>query len=389
MPRHLPQQPHRHVGQHDPNLAYGGTFSLPLLADAPGIAGGQQVLLGSYGQLSVGTDNTNQTFSGVISGYSSSLTKVGTGMWTLNAPNTYTGATTVTAGTLQYGAGIANAIPSGPGVGNATVNGTLDVNGNSPTINGLNGSGTVDNTLPGSPVTLTIGGNNANGSFGGTIQNSGGALSLIKTGSGTQTISGNNTYGGTTTVAAGTLLAVTPASLPHYASAGTVSVASGATLAVQVNTNGSNGFSSGQLDTVLGVTTWTDSTSALGIDTTQGTFTYGTNITQTIGLSKLGANTLILTGTNTYPGVTTVKAGTLQIGDGTNGAWNAASSVSVASGATLCARSADSGGSRFGHHHQRQRHGLFLGNRRRRQRQLVRHALAAHQQRPRARVWRP
>ena len=46
--------------------------------------------------------------------------------------------------------------------------------------------------------------------------------------------------------------------------------------------------------------TWTDNTSALGIDTTNGNFTYGGSITQALTLTKLGANTLTLTGANTY-----------------------------------------------------------------------------------------
>ena len=132
------------------------------------------------------------------------------------------------------------------------------------------------------------------------------------------------------------LEAVTPASLPGYTTAGTISVASGAILAVQVNTSGTGGFSSGQLDQVLGNTTWANNTSVLGIDTTQGNFTYGSNITQAVGLKKMGANTLVLTGNNTYTGATTVNSGTLQIGNGANGAWNAATSgVSIAGGAAL------------------------------------------------------
>ena len=47
----------------------------------------------------VGAKNTNTTFAGSITG-SSSITKVGSGTWTLTGSNYYTGVTTVNAGTL-------------------------------------------------------------------------------------------------------------------------------------------------------------------------------------------------------------------------------------------------------------------------------------------------
>ena len=56
------------------------------------------------------------------------------------------------------------------------------------------------------------------------------------------------------------------------------------------------------------------------MDTTSGDFTYGSNITQGLSLTKLGTNTLTLTGSNTsYSGATVVSAGSLQLGDGNSG----------------------------------------------------------------------
>ena len=58
--------------------------------------------------LSVGGNNLTTTYSGIIrdGGYSGatggSLTKVGTGTLTLEGANTYTGDTTVSAGTLKF-----------------------------------------------------------------------------------------------------------------------------------------------------------------------------------------------------------------------------------------------------------------------------------------------
>jgi autotransporter-associated beta strand protein len=50
--------------------------------------------------LSTGADNTSSTFDGVIQG-AGGLTKVGTGTFTMNGANTYTGDTLVTGGTLS------------------------------------------------------------------------------------------------------------------------------------------------------------------------------------------------------------------------------------------------------------------------------------------------
>jgi autotransporter-associated beta strand protein len=52
----------------------------------------------SGGAWQVGAKNTDATFAGKITG--SSITKVGTGAWTLTGANTYTGTTTVNVGTL-------------------------------------------------------------------------------------------------------------------------------------------------------------------------------------------------------------------------------------------------------------------------------------------------
>ena len=174
----------------------------------------------------------------------------------------------------------------------------------------------------------------ATATFAGAIQDGANPLALAMDGPGTQFLSGVNTYSGGTTVNAGTLEFVKAASLPGYKS-GSVTVAGGAVLAVQPNINGTSGWSGSQIDSLVTSANWLNNAAVLGIDTTQGSFAYGGSISQALSLTKLGANTLILTGSNTYSGVTTVSSGTLQVGNGGSGA-----SIGGSSGVILANNSA-------------------------------------------------
>ena len=131
---------------------------------------------------------------------------------------TGTSASTLqTNGTLTVGSGIT--VNSGA---------TLDLDGQSvtesgasgATTGGLNGNGTVlDSNSTASVLTLNTGG--GNGSFSGIVENNGGTggtLALTINGAGTQTLSGANTYTGTTTVNGGTLQIGTGGSIANTAS---------------------------------------------------------------------------------------------------------------------------------------------------------------------------
>jgi autotransporter-associated beta strand protein len=176
------------------------------------LAGAGHVTLGS--KLVAGGDNSSTTFSGIASGTSNGLQKMGTGTLTLSGANSYTGSTTVSAGTLQLAGGAALADSSAVTVASGA---TLDL-ANSETIASLAGAGHV--TL--NAQTLTAGASNTSTTFSGDIAGTGG---LTKAGSGVLTLSGTSTYDGATAVNAGTL-AVTGA----ITGAGAVGVASGATL---------------------------------------------------------------------------------------------------------------------------------------------------------------
>lgn len=131
------------------------------------------------------------------------LTKIGANTLTLSGTNTFTGGTTVNAGTLTMGSVNALGSTSGP----LTVNGgVLNMGAQSLTVGNLSGTG---GTISGTSVarTLTIGqGNGTGGNFQGVIADgTGGTTALTKTGTGTIALSGNNTYTGATAINAGTL----------------------------------------------------------------------------------------------------------------------------------------------------------------------------------------
>ncbi|WP_206515256.1 autotransporter-associated beta strand repeat-containing protein, partial [Brucella abortus] len=139
------------------------------------------------------TDGHDVAMSGVISG-AGGLMKSGTGTVTLSGVNTYTGGTTLTAGTL--------AAASDNNLGGAS--GGLTFNGGTLQVMGT--SWTSTNRA----VSLQAGGGtfdieDAANNFAVT-QGVAGAGGLTKSGSGTLTLSGANSYTGATTVSAGTLV---------------------------------------------------------------------------------------------------------------------------------------------------------------------------------------
>ncbi len=149
--------------------------------------------------------NGNDTFTPGITdpaGVTTTVVKSGAGRWFFSGtPKNYNGDTIINGGDLYPNA--TNVLPFGAGKGNVVINsGRLYIFSGSLNINALNGSG---GALDGNgSKNITIGNNNASGVFLGNVQ---GGLNLIKTGTGSQTLSGTaNAYTGTTTVNAGTLI---------------------------------------------------------------------------------------------------------------------------------------------------------------------------------------
>ncbi len=129
-----------------------------------------------------------------------------------NSNNSYTGPTTILAGTLQQ-AGM-NVVPAGSAVIIGTA-GTFDLNTYDTSIASLagdtltTGGRVISNS--GTPI-LTTGSANTNTSFAGSIEN---VISLVKVGTGTFELAGMNSYSGTTTVNQGTLKISSATGLGH------------------------------------------------------------------------------------------------------------------------------------------------------------------------------
>lgn len=162
---------------------------------------GTQVILGS-GQLFV-APTASANFAGIISG-TGSVTFQGPFPWTMQTAQTYTGGTTVNGGTLQMG--IANGLAP---TGTVTVNspGILLLSNNPLAIASLAGSGSVD--LGTGALTLDT---TTTTTFSGNIVGAGG--SLVVQGTGTQILTGTNTYTGGTVVTGTATLQGTTSSLP-------------------------------------------------------------------------------------------------------------------------------------------------------------------------------
>lgn len=157
---------------------------------------------------------------------------------------------------------------------------TLDLAGGSQQLASLSdsggGGGSVTNSTSGSPSTLTLSPGSGSTTFSGVIGGGAGAISVVKSGAGTQILSGTNTYTGTTTVSAGTL---------------------------QIG----DGVNDGSISTSTSII----NNAALVYNVVGTTQSYGNVISGTGSLSKTGVGTLTLSGSNTYSGATTVNAGTL------------------------------------------------------------------------------
>ena len=235
---------------------------------------------GTVATIEITSGGSTLTMLGAPGVSTGGLVKSGSGNLTLTGKSYFSGDTTVNGGLLSIGNG-------GAGAGIRSCN--ID----------LLASATVkfnhsDNIGIGSAIIGT-------GSF-------------IKDGTGTLTLTGANTYDGSTTVTAGTLQAPKASALAGFA-AQPISVIGTSTLAVNVGLPAPAQWSTAEMNDLLANPSLSFASGAFfGIDTSGGDFSITNPIASTVSnVRKLGANTLTLTGVNTYTGSTAINAGTLKI----------------------------------------------------------------------------
>ena len=323
------------------------------------------------------SQDSNGTFAGTISG-TGQLIKSGTGRVGLTGANVYTGGTTINAGTLtvttsslpgavvnnatlqfnQDGRGTFKGVISGTGAVLKTGIGAAGLTG----VNTYTGGTTVDAgtlvvttaSLPGNVTNNAIlqFNQSSRGTYLGLISGTG---AVVKTGTGAVGLTGANTYTGGTTISEGTLV-VTSTSLPGdvvnnaiiqfnqngngtYASAITGTGSLLKTGTGNLGLTGLNNYSGGTTisDGTLFVTT---SSLPAGPVVNNATLQFNQTATGVFNGTISGSGTVIkggrgsmsFTANNTYTGTTELIGGTLFI-EGNQGL--ASGNVNVASGATL------------------------------------------------------
>ncbi len=293
--------------------------------------------------------NSSGTGSLTVSGTSTLASTQSTGVSTLGT-QTYTGAVTLGAATalaatnsgvlfsstingaygLTVNAGSASTTFNGI-VGASTALASLSVPGNTTLGSGATGittSGVQNfggNLAMGAATTLTspVAGNSISGVLSGAFR-----FTYAGTLNGVLTLAGTNTYSGGTSVTGGMLKLDTSATL---SSTGDVTVGTAGSSTASFDLNGHsisnllylNGYGTGGSGGTVGALTNSGAAATasgtLALNTASfiggsGDITLTGVISGTGLLTKVGADTLTLRGSNTYTGATTVSAGTLQLG---------------------------------------------------------------------------
>lgn len=217
------------------------------------------------------------------------LTKLGLGNLFLSAPGTFTGATylneggiyTQNANVLQF-----STLVMGGGNLNLTA---------APVLGGLSAASAGTGYDIALTKNLTVGNNNSSTTYAAVLSST---SNLTKVGTGTLTLSGSNTYTGTTAISAGAL---------RIGGAGQLV--------------GTTGTYAGDVSVAAG--------STFQYDSTAGSTLSGT-VSGAGGLTQSGAGTLTLLGANTYGGATQVTGGVLALG--VSNALSGSTAVTVAGG---------------------------------------------------------
>ena len=290
-------------------LNIGGVNGQP--AATPGTLNASSVVFGApTGLIVFNHTASNYVFAPSISGQGSVTVDAGTTILTAN--NTYTGATTISGGTLALAGSGSIALSS-----RVTDNATFDISGTSSgaSIVTLSGAGSV--ALGGQTLILS----NASGTFSGVIADGGiggGTGGKLAQTAGTETLTGANTYAGGTSLSGGTLTIGNNSAL----GTGTLAIAPGTTLSF---------LSAGNFTIANNITISGDPTFTTPSGTTQTVSGVIANGGTAGALNMNGGGTLVLLAANTYTGPTNVNAGTLDV----TGSIASSSLTTVASGASL------------------------------------------------------
>ncbi len=199
---------------------------------------------------------------------------------------------------------------------------TLDLGGGSQQLVSLadaspGAGGSIINGLRSSPSVLTLSATGGSTTFSGQILGGGtlGVISLTMSGGGTQVLGGSNSFTGGSTVSGGLLRLANPSALGPASNSLTTS---GGTLDLN-NFGLSVGSLAGYFGTVLSNS---GTASVLTVNQASGGSTYGGILAKgsgTLGLTKTGGGTLVLSGSNTYTGPTLISNGTLRLNGAVSG----------------------------------------------------------------------
>ena len=264
--------------------------------------------------------NNGFTLNGTISGsnkitFTNSAGGVTATTTLANTQTAFTGVFEITSG-ATFSLGTNGMVTNG--IVNALTGGNLSVT-QGATIAGLNGQAGSFTSVA-ATKSLSIGGNGTY-NYAGVIQNvsGAGAGALTMNGTGTQILSGTNTYNGTTTVNAGTLtLNGTGGTLLDT---GNVTVSGGTLDVAQSDTVNVVTFSSGNITSSTGTGILTGSSYVLN---GSGNGTISAVLAGSAALTKNGSGMATLSGNNTYSGGTTASTGTLNINASGTNATNSA-----------------------------------------------------------------